>query len=75
MNPGQEMFYNFFMERAKDDKKEEAKALLEEGFARQDAGTFDKAYFEETLPKYFELIKPEAIEEVKEAMNHFASRL
>jgi len=25
MNQGQEMFYNFFIERAKDDKKEEAK--------------------------------------------------
>jgi len=75
MNPGQEKFYSFFIERAKDDKKEEAKALLEESFARQDAGTFDKAYFEKMLPKYMVVIKPEAIEEVKEAMEHFASRL
>lgn len=42
MNQGQEMFYNFFMERAKDDKKEGAQRLLAESFARQDAGTFDK---------------------------------
>lgn len=75
MNQGQEMFYNFFIERAKDDKKEEAKKLLEEGFARQDAGTFDKAYLQEIMPQYFAVIKPEAVEEFKQAMEHFASRL
>lgn len=75
MNPGQEMFYNFFMERARAEKKEEAKAVLEAGFARQDAGTFSKEYLEEVMPKYFELIKPEAIDELKAAMAHFASRM
>lgn len=75
MNQGQEMFYNFFMERAKEEKKEEAKVLLEEGFARQAAGTFDKAYLQEIMPRYFSLIKPEAVEELKQAMEHFASRL
>lgn len=75
MNPGQEMFFNFFMERTKEDKNEEAKALLESGFEKQEAGTFTKEYFEEVMPKYFELIRPEATEELKEAMAHFASRM
>jgi hypothetical protein len=75
MNQGQEMFYNFFIERAMDDKKEEAKALLEESFAKQAAGTFDMAYLQEIMPKFFAVVKPEAIEEVKKAMDHFASRL
>lgn len=75
MNQGQEMFYNFFMERVKDDKKEEAKSLLEDSFARQDAGTFDRAFFQEIMPKYYAIVKPEALEDVKEAMKHFASRL
>ena len=75
MNQGQEMFYNFFIERTKDDKKEEAKKLLMEGFARQEEGTFDKEYLKEIMPQYFELIKPEAVEELNQAMQHFASRL
>lgn len=75
MNQGQEMFYNFFMERVKDDKKEEAKSLLEESFARQAAGIFDMAFFQEIMPKFIAIVKPEALEEVKEAMNHFASTL
>ncbi|NLC76891.1 MAG: hypothetical protein GX750_04650 [Clostridia bacterium] len=41
----------------------------------QAAGTFDLAYFQEIMPKYMAVVKPEAMEEVKEAMNHFASRL
>ena len=75
MNQGQEMFYNFFIERAKDDKKEEAKKLLMEGFVRQEEGTFDKEYLQNIMPQYFDLIKPEAVEELKQAMQHFASRL
>ncbi len=75
MNPGQKMFYDFFMERTQGDKIEAAKILLEEGFVRQDKGTFDKAYLDEVMPRYFELIKPDAVEELKEAMNNFSSRL
>ncbi len=75
MNQGQALFYNFFIERTIDDKKEEAKSLLAESFAKQAAGTFDMAYFQEILPKFFAVVKPEAIEEVKNAMNDFASRL
>lgn len=75
MNPGQKMFFDFFIERTKEDRKEEAKALLEAGFAKQDAGTFSKEYLEEVMPKYFALIKPEAVEDLKGAMANFASRL
>ncbi|HHT93681.1 MAG TPA: hypothetical protein GXZ66_09310 [Clostridiaceae bacterium] len=56
-------------------KRDEAKTLLEDAFVRQAAGTFDKAYLEKSLPKYFSLLKPEAIEEVTQAMEHFASTL
>ena len=75
MNPGQKMFHDFFIERALDDKKDEARQLLEESFSRQAAGTFNMAYLQEIMPKFFSVVKPEAVNEVREAMNHFASRL
>lgn len=75
MNPGQEMFYNFFMERVINGKEEEAKILLNAGFEKQAAGTFDAAYLEKAMPKYFELIKPECIDELKKAMEHFGRNL
>jgi hypothetical protein len=75
MNPGQKMFNDFFVERAMDDRKAEAQELLDECFAKQDAGAFDKAYFEEIRPKFFALVKPEAVDELTAAMGQFASRL
>lgn len=75
MNPGQEMFYNFFVERARDDKKEAAKLLLEDCFGQQNAGTFTRERFDEVMPKFFAIVKPEAMDELKAAMESFASRL
>lgn len=75
MNQGQELFYNFFIERTKEEKKEEANTLLAESFSKQAAGTFDMAYLNELMPKLFAIVKPEATEEVKKAMEHFASNL
>lgn len=75
MKEGQKMFYDFFMARVKEGKEEEAKELLLHNFELQDQGEFTKEYLDRTLPKYFDLIKPEAIAELKEAMAHFGSRL
>jgi hypothetical protein len=75
MNQGQQFFYNFFMERVMEGKEEEAKAVLNAGFQKQEEGTFDAAYLNEVMPKYFELIKPEFVEDLKQAMAHFGSNL
>jgi hypothetical protein len=75
MNPGQEMFYNFFMERVIEGKEEEAKALLHTGFEMQAKGTFNAEYLKEAMPKYFDLIKPEFVNDLKNAMAHFGGNL
>jgi hypothetical protein len=75
MNPMQKQFSDFFIERTREDKKEEARAVLEADFAHQDAGIFDKTYLEELMPKYFELIKPEFESDLKAAMASFSLRL
>ena len=75
MNQGQQFFYNFFMERVAEGKEEEAKAVLNTGFQKQEEGTFDAAYLNEVMPKYYELIKPEFEEDLKQAMAHFGSNL
>lgn len=69
------MFYNFFMERVREDKKEEAEETLKNGFKKQEEGTFTKEYFMEIEDKYFSFIKEEYIEDLKEAMKHFSSNL
>ncbi len=75
MNPGQAMFSNFLMGIVKDDKKEVAEKLLQDCFKKQDEGTFTKEFLESIVPTMFEVVKPEKIDELKNAMKHFASNL
>ncbi len=71
MNPGQEKFLNFIMERVDDENKNKAKELLNESFAKQNDCTFNRAYLVEFIPKMIGLIKEENIEEVKNIMTNF----
>lgn len=73
MNPGQNQFYNFILERVEEDKKEEAKTLLEESFIKQNEDTFDKEYLSQWAPKILEMVKPEYKTEVKNIMEGFAA--
>lgn len=75
MNPGQEQFYHFFMQRVRNGKEAEAEALLRAGFEKQAKDEFDAKYLDEVMPKYFSLIKPESIDDVSNAMAHFRSNL
>ena len=68
----QEMFSNFILQRVKDDKVEEAKALLAENFKKQDEGTFTKEDVEQFVPKMIDYLKPEKIEEIRAIANQFS---
>ena len=69
---GQEMFLNFILQRVKEEKVEEAKALLAENFKKQDEGTFTKEDIEQFIPKMMNLLKPEKLEEVKAVAMKFS---
>lgn len=69
---GQEMFLNFILQRVKEDKVEEAKAVLEENFKKQDEGTFTKEDIEQFIPKMMNLLKPEKLDEVKAVAQNFS---
>ena len=68
----QEMFSNFILQRVKEDKLEEAKALLAENFKKQDEGTFTKEDVEQFVPKMLEYLKPEKIEEIRTIAKNFS---
>ncbi len=73
MNNGQERFFNFIMERVSSENQGKAKELLNESFAKQNDGSFNKEYMMSFIPRMLELIKPEFIDEVKNIMsNHKA---
>lgn len=75
MNEGQNMFFSFILERLTDDNREAAQKLLQESFAKQASGNFTREYLLETQAKLLKMVKPESVEEVKNAMAHFASQV
>lgn len=72
MNPGQEKFFNFILERVQENKIDEAKVLLQNNFEKQAAGTFSAADVAEFGPKMISLLKADKIEEFKAIMMQFA---
>lgn len=75
MNPGQEQFFNFLMERLQDEHKNAARELMADNFRKQAAGTFTREDMTATQTALMAMLKPEYMEEVKTAMVHFASQM
>lgn len=75
MNNGQQMFHDFFLKIVKEGKEAEAEALLAECFRKQAEGSFSKVYLMTRVPKFHALVRPECLEQLKQAMEHFASQL
>ena len=74
MDQGQERFMGFILDRVKDDKVEEAKAMLAENFKQQaEEGKFTKDDIAQSIPKIIALLKPDKIEEVQAVMRQFSS--
>jgi hypothetical protein len=75
MNQGQKMFRDFAMERVKAGKEDDIEAIMAESFRRQDEGTFTKEYMAETAPSMIALLRPECVEEFKQAAAHMSGQL
>lgn len=74
MNEGQQKFLGFILDRVQEDKKEEAKTLLQENFKKQVAGTFNKEDAMGFMPKMMSLLKIEHVEEVKAVVMEFGRK-
>jgi len=74
MNAGQENFFNFILERVQEGQQTAAKELLSDNFQKQANGTFTRDDMVHTQTELMQMIKPEAVEELKTAMAHFVSQ-
>jgi len=74
LNPGQQKFHDFILERVLEDKKEYANQLLAESFGKQADGTFSPDYLMSFIPKMMAMIKPEFQDEVKTIMTNFRNK-
>jgi hypothetical protein len=75
MNQGQQVFHDFVMERAQAGKETEIEAIMAESFKRQDTGTFNAGYLNEIVPKMTGLLKPERVEEFKQAASQMRTQI
>lgn len=75
MNKGQEDFLGFLLERVADEGKDKVKDLMSDAFQKHSEGKFDLAELSKLAPKLHELVKPEHLNDVKQAMEHFAGSL
>ena len=73
MNNKQEQFLNYILKRVQDGKVDEAQALINENFKKQEAGTFNRADIGEFIPKITMLIKPNHVDEVHNVIQEFAA--
>ena len=73
MNNKQEQFLNYILKRVQDGKVDEAQALINENFKKQEAGTFTRADIGEFIPKITMLIKPNHVDEVHNVIQEFAA--
>ena len=73
MNNKQEQFLNYILKRVQDGKVDEAQALINENFKKQEADTFTRADIGEFIPKITMLIKPNHVDEVHNVIQEFAA--
>ncbi len=74
MNPGQQKFKLFILERVKDGEQDKAEALLTESFQKLDERSFDQEYLKSFMPRMKSLLKPEHVEEVEAIMKDFGAK-
>lgn len=75
MNPGQERFLEFMMQRAKEGDSEGVKERLLKSFEEQKSAPLSRGGFEELKRQLLELIDDNHVHEVSNAMDHFGKQL
>lgn len=65
MNAGQKQFYDYIIERTQPEKLSDMKNLLEEGFLKQENGTFTSEYIAEYSSKMLSFLLHEYVDEVR----------
>lgn len=74
MNEGQNQFFQYIMDCAKEGKEEDVKGLLAESFAKQADGSFSMDYLNLFHEKITTMLKEEKVEEVMNIMNQFGAQ-
>ena len=75
MKEGEKKFYDFIIDRTKEDHKEDMKRLLAEMMERKTTDKLDKMYLMSVAPRAFSYLDPESVDEVKKVISEFSAKL
>lgn len=67
MSPDQEKMHDFLMSRVQSGNEDAAKAIIEQNFAKQEAGPLAAGEIDSAVADLTPLIKPEVVSELKAA--------
>jgi predicted RND superfamily exporter protein len=74
MDQSQEKFYDFIVQRVREECVLAAKDLLKDNFAKQTNGVFSREDMVNTQKALVKMLKPEAVEEVRAVMAQFSAQ-
>jgi len=75
MNEQQQMFHDFALKRVMPGKETELEAIMAESYKKQDDGTFTPEYMSKVVQEIIALVRPEFVEEFKQAAAHMRSQI
>lgn len=75
MKAEEQKFYDFIMDRTKDDRKEDMKHLLAELMERRATDKLDKMYLMSVVPRALSYLDPDSVNEVKKVVSEFSAKL
>ncbi|MCL2609688.1 MAG: hypothetical protein FWD94_07290 [Treponema sp.] len=75
MNEGQAKFKEFALARVRQGSEAELEAIMAESFRKQEDGSFTPEYMAGVAPKMIALLRPECVEEFKQAAAHMRSQI
>lgn len=75
MEQGQRQFYNYIIERVKEDRLEDAKMLLGDSFRKQSDGEFSRDDAVQFASKIEGLLKEDKVSEVRSVMQNFSQNM
>lgn len=74
MKEEQKRFYDYMLERAKAECKDQMKHILLESFSKQEDGTFTIEYQNEIIPQLMSFIKSDYLDEVKRIVTTYKNQ-
>ncbi|MCL2482103.1 MAG: hypothetical protein FWF43_01535 [Propionibacteriaceae bacterium] len=75
MNPSQQKFHDFILDRIQPGKEDQAESIMAESFRHQDDGSFSPEYMGQVQATLMSLLRPECVADLIQAGNQMRTQM